>query len=404
MDSVSIGLDIGSSALRAAEIEVRDGRRSLRRYAQIGIPEGYVVDGEVVNPVGVAEALRRLWAEGGFSSNRVVLGVSGPRVFVRQADVPAMSIEDLRSSLRFDSQELVPIPLSESSFDISVLEQIERPSDGSAGPPEQQRILLVAAHKDVLRSYLQVLKDAGLKAVTMDSSALALLRAVPQTPPVEGHPVTETLVSIGAELTTVAVREDGVPRFIRTLTVGGSKLTSGIASGLHLEMAMAERLKRRAVPADHPQLAQARKISSSDIRDLAEDVRATIDFFASQVDGNEIERVLLTGGALQTEGLAAAIAGSLPVQLLQIAPFAGFDTSQSGLSEAELARASASATTAVGLALWPFDAPLIPPVDPSRGSGPGPQGPPHRADGGPVDRRAGHPVGGRGSTQGAPGP
>ena len=98
MESVTVGLDIGSSAVRAAEIEVgKDGRRVLRRYAQVGLPPGYVADGEINNIPGVSAALRRLWSEGGFSTTKVVLGVSGPRVFVRQADAPAMRPEDLRS-------------------------------------------------------------------------------------------------------------------------------------------------------------------------------------------------------------------------------------------------------------------------------------------------------------------
>lgn len=355
METTSIGLDIGSSAVRAAEIEVRPGKRILRRYAQVGLPAGYVVDGEVVNELGVAEVLRRLWAEGGFSSHRVVLGVSGPRVFVRQADVPAMSKEDMHSSLRFNAQEMVPISLEEASFDFSILEQSapERGSDAKA------RILLVAAHQEVLRTYLTVLKMAGLTAVAMDSSALALVRAVPMAHSVGEESGLEVLVSVGAELTTVAVRENGVPRFIRSLTVGGTKLTTSVADQMHLEMAVAERLKRGAVAPDTPQLGQVRRALSRDVRDIAEDVRATVDFFMGQADGGVLDKLLITGGASQTEGLAGAIGGDLPVEVYRIAPFNGFSIEQSGLSDEELSRASATATTAIGLALWPFESPLI---------------------------------------------
>ena len=355
MDSISIGLDIGSSAVRAAEIEVRQGKRILRRYAQVGLPHGEVVDGEVVNQLGVAEALRRLWAEGGFSSNRVVLGVSGPRVFVRQAEVPAMNREDLKSSLRFNAQEMVPIALEDASFDFSVLAE---PASG-AGPDAKMTVLLVAAHQDVLRNYLTVLKMAGLTAIAMDSTALALVRSVPLSIPAGQEASLDVLVSVGAELTTVAVRDSGVPRFIRSLTVGGATLTSSMADSMHLDFAVAERLKRGAVAADAPQISQVRRSLAHDIRDIAEDVRATVDFFTTQADGDALERLLITGGASQTEGLAAAIGGDLPVEVYRIDPFAGFDSSPSGLSQEDLVLASASATTAIGLALWPFESPLI---------------------------------------------
>lgn len=353
MDSVSIGLDIGSSAVRAAELQLGgQGRRQLRRYAQVGLPSGYVVDGEIVNIPGVSAALRRLWAEGGFSSTNVVLGVSGPRVFVRQAEVPAMNPEDLRSSLKFDAQELIPIPMEEASFDFSILEQ----GPGQDGK-QTVRILIVAAHRELLRNYLATLRGAGLNPVAMDASPLALMRAVPVSEPQSAG--MEVLVSIGAELTTVAVRDQGVPKFIRSLTVGGSKLTETIANTMHLELAVAERLKRGHVPPDAPQLAQARKAMSVEMRDLAEDVRGTVDFFMSQSEGATIDRLLITGGASQTEGLATAIAGNIPATIDKIDPFASLSAQGLDLAPDHVDPARAGSTTAIGLALWPVESHLI---------------------------------------------
>lgn len=354
MDSVTVGLDIGSSAVRAAEIaHTRDARRVLRRYGQIGLPPGCVVDGEILDIPGVANALKRLWLEAGFTETKVVLGVSGPRVFVRQAEVPAVDAADLRSSLQFNAQEMIPIPMEDASFDFSILGPAE--PQGS-DKQETQKILLVAAHRDLLQNYLLTLKAAGLEAVAMDAAPLALIRAVPVSS--EASEV-EVIVSIGAELTTVAVRAAGVPQFIRTLTLGGGKLTESIANNLHLEYATAERLKRRAVDGQVPQLGQARKAMSSDLRALAEDVRATIDFFVSQASGAEIDRLLVTGGGSETEGLAASIAGNLPTQVMALNPFSGLDTASSGLDAEQLQRAASGAATAIGLALWPTEAPLI---------------------------------------------
>jgi type IV pilus assembly protein PilM len=167
------------------------------------------------------------------------------------------------------------------------------------------------------------------------------------------------LVSIGADMTVVAVRRQGIPLFIRSLTMGGARLTESIANTMHMELAVAERIKRGAVPADVPQLAQARKALGGDIRDLAEDVRATVDFFLAQAEGSTIDRLLVTGGAAQTAGLADAIAGNLPCEVMGIAPFAGLPHDKIDLDPEALSRAAACATTAVGLALWPVGSPMI---------------------------------------------
>ncbi|HET9075505.1 MAG TPA: type IV pilus assembly protein PilM [Acidimicrobiales bacterium] len=362
MEAVTVGLDIGSSVIRAAEIVVsKSGRRTLQRYAQIGIPAGWVVDGEINNAPGVAAALKRLWAEGGFTTTDVVVGVAGPRVFVRQADVPRLSPDDLRSALKFDAQELVPLAMEDASFDFSLLgPDPTGPSRGGDGETSTQRILLVAAHRDVLRTHAATLKEAGLTPVVMDAAPLALMRAVPAPDGGPGGgPGLDVIVSIGAELTTVAVRDQGVPLFIRSLLVGGAKLTERIANSMHLEAGVAERLKRGEVPEATTQLTAARKAMTPEMRDLAEEIRATIDFFVAQTGDRQVGRLLITGGAAQTRGLSQAVAGQVTAPVVVIDPLSVFDVSAIGFAPSELARISAGGTTAIGLALWPTEAPLI---------------------------------------------
>lgn len=353
MESTNIGLDIGSSAVRAAEISIGREGPVLRRYAQVGIAPGAVVDGEVVNPGAVTSALRRLWTEGGFSSNKVVLGVSGHRVIVRQADVPALNEEDLRSALRFDAQELIPIPMENASFDFRILDHGETTdADGKSA----MRILLVAAHRDMLRTHLSALTAAGLQAKAIEPTPISLMRVIPPSGPgSDGNGGCDVLVAIGAELTTVAVRQGGIPLFIRSLAVGGGKLTAGIVSAIHVDSTVAERIKRERAAGDATQMAQAQRAITSELRDLAEEVRATVDFFAAQTDGAVIERMLLTGGASETEGLAEVLAGTSTLTIQRLDPFASLRVDDLGLSQADVTRARATASTAVGLALWPTE-------------------------------------------------
>jgi type IV pilus assembly protein PilM len=353
MDSVSIGLDIGTSGVRAAEISQNGEGRVLRRYGQVGLPSGAVVDGEVVNGGVVSDALRKLWAEAGFSSNKVILGVSGHRVIVRQADVPALDDEDLRSALRFDAQELIPIPMEDASFDFTILDR----GDGvDEDGKKTMRIMLVAAHRDLLGSHMRALKDAGLEAVAVDAAPLSLMRVVPTSPsPAAGVAPIEILAAIGADITTVVVRQGGVPRFIRSLAIGGSKLTSEIANAVHIALPEAERLKREAANASSPQVTHTTKVMANELRELADEVRTTIDFFVAQFDGASVDRLLITGGASQTKGLIEALGDGTNIAIEEIDPFSTLKLDQVGLDQDQLSRARASAATAVGLAMWPFE-------------------------------------------------
>ncbi len=116
-----IGLDIGSSAVRAVEIARRGGHDEVAHFAQVGLPPGAVVEGEIRDPAAVSAALKRLWSSGGFKHKDVVLGVSSQRAMVRQIEVPQMSPAEMRSALRYQIGELLPIPVEQAVFDFAAL-------------------------------------------------------------------------------------------------------------------------------------------------------------------------------------------------------------------------------------------------------------------------------------------
>ena len=198
--SVKVGLDIGSSAVRAAEVAAGPAGAELRRFAQVGLSMGAVVEGEVRDEAAVADAIRRLWAEGGFSQKEVVLGISSQRAMVRQLEMPEMTEAELRSALRYEIGELLPIPVEEAVFDFAILGPGRPKADGGG----TTQVLVVVAQRDIVWDSINVAKRAGLRVRAVDSSPLALLRAVPLS---EENQDLEAVVSIGSHLVVVAVRE-----------------------------------------------------------------------------------------------------------------------------------------------------------------------------------------------------
>ncbi len=95
----AIGLDIGTSGVRAAELSFGKDQVTLEKFGQVALPEGAVRDGEVVDPDTVAAAIKQLWAHTKFSSKKVVIGVANQKVIVRQVDLPWMPADELKKSL-----------------------------------------------------------------------------------------------------------------------------------------------------------------------------------------------------------------------------------------------------------------------------------------------------------------
>ena len=138
MAKTRIGLDIGSTAVRAAEL-TEGSPPSVVRAAQVPLAAGAVENGEVKDIEAVSEALRELWSRGGFKSKKVWMGVGNQRVVVREISLPWLPEKELRQSLGFQVQEFIPMPVDEAVLDYHVIEESEEQGR------RMLRVLLVAA-------------------------------------------------------------------------------------------------------------------------------------------------------------------------------------------------------------------------------------------------------------------
>lgn len=302
-----VGLDIGTTHVSAAEVEVggAPGRSPvvLQRFAHVPIPLGAVRDGEVVDTETVATALRELWSQGRFSTKDVVIGVGNQRVVVRELELPWMPLPQLRASLPYQVQELLPMPIDEALLDYYPTGE----HDGQGGRMVQG--MLVAAARDTVNANIVAVEAAGLRPAMVDLNAFALMRSV-----VAGELAQRTVavVEVGARITNVVIAAQGVPRFIRTLPNGGQDVTDAVASALGIAAAEAEAVKRElgigyAVPAHMQSAAEAVNTVS---RTLIESVRNTFVYYQSNHPGAGIEGVVLVGGGSHLPGFGQYLASA----------------------------------------------------------------------------------------------
>lgn len=343
-----VGLDIGSYAVRAAELSLGGAQPVLERFAQVTLPPGAVRGGEVVDTGAVASAVRRLWSEGGFKSKRVVLGVANQRVVVRQAEMPSMSEADLEAALRFEAQELIPIPIEDAILDF----QIVGDTVGSDGEP-RMRVLLAAAQRDMVRTHLAAVEGAGLGAAAVDVIPFALVRALTLgTPFFDSDGNAEAIVCIGGGVTNVVIHEQGVPRFVRVLLVGGDDITDAIGRELSVDVDTAEDLKRRVGTSTADEsVSRASQVVSSRLSPLVEEIRGSIDYYLAQSQSSPISRVLVTGGASRTAGLMERLQSQLGGRVEPGHPLAGVRLGPIGLGESQLAELEPLLSVPIGLAL-----------------------------------------------------
>jgi type IV pilus assembly protein PilM len=280
----------------------------------------------------VASAIKRLWAEGGFAKRDVVVGISSQRSMVRQVEMPKMNANELRSALRYEMGDLLPIPVEQAVFDFVELGPGRPKGDGG----ETIQVLLVVAQREIVMEHMDVVKRAGLRVRAVDSSPLALLRAVP--PGADG---LEVVVSLGAQLIVVAVREGTTPRFLRTVTRADQSFTGARQESVGA-MAGAPVTSR---PSGHP--STAGKLDRT-----VEEVRGSIEYFLAYAQGAQLDGLALTGGAARAAGVSERFAKVLGMPVRAATIGLEYDASSLALDEPQLKEATFRWGAAVGLALW----------------------------------------------------
>jgi len=394
-----IGVDVGSTAVRVAEVAAGD-IPVVVRAAQVPLPPGVVEAGEVRQPEAVAEALREAWSKSGVKSKQVHLGVGNQRVVVREVALPWLPEKELRDTLGFQVQEFIPMASDDAVLDFDPLGEMNQ------GGRRMMRILLVAAHRPMVNALVEAALAAKLDPQGIDLTPFAVVRAVGTGD--EGLDLDssgdEAIVDIGAQVTSICVHDRGVTRFVRILPSGGRDITLALASDLGVDEAAAERLKRGETPetptqdgpqdepmdaadrptADRPPIGPPPPADSlpvdgppadtlpdeaprgapavlpgpTEVRQLAltragsfvDEVRSSLEFYTAQMPNAQISRVLVVGGGSRLDGLLELLEERLPVPVDRGRLFERAK-SEIELSAEASAEAEAVLSVAVGLAI-----------------------------------------------------
>jgi type IV pilus assembly protein PilM len=304
-----VGLEIEPSAIHAASVEV-NGRIVVKHAAMAPLEAGIVRDGEVTDVEALAEALRNLFRDHRDLDKRVRIGLANQKIVVRVMELPPISDpKELDAAVRFRAQDEVAMPLDSAVLDYQALEVVDTPE----GP--RQRIIIVAARRDMVDRVLSAVRAAGLRPEGIDLSAFAMVRAL-RVPGPAGEQVL--YLSIGG-LTNLAVAQGSACLFTRVLGGGLDSLAVELAERRALTLEHARGwlahvgLERELseLDGDEAVIADARTVLADGVGRIAADLGGSLDFHHSQGGQAGVARAVLTGAAAAIAGFAAALAAEL---------------------------------------------------------------------------------------------
>lgn len=343
--SAAVGLDIGASAVRVAQVGAGRGGNSLLSFAQVALPHGAVVDGEIQDAGPVSEAIAQLWKRAKIKGKKAVLGVSNQRVVVRQVDLPYLEEKEFRSSLRFQAADYIPMSVEDAQLDFIVIDDYT-----TEGQDHMMRVLLIAAATDMVDNFVTTAAAGGVDPLGIDLTPFAIARAVsPSARGETGVAGSEAIVDVGAATTNILIHHNGEPRFVRILLVGGDDATKALSEELSLSFEEAEALKldlTRGVGSE-----EARNLLNRQVASLVDEIRGSLDYYLSQEDSEPVSSIVLTGGGSLTSGLTGRLEQTLKTQVQTGNPLAQLNVSRSGLTDDQVTQIEPVAAAAVGLAL-----------------------------------------------------
>jgi len=223
-----VGLDIQPGFVAAAQGRA-SGSVTVEKAAAMSLPPDTLRHGEVNDEGELAEALKELFGRSGLTK-RVRVGIANQRTVLRTLELPPVTdAKELAAAVNFQAQEQVPMPLNNAVLDFHPLGVIDTP----AGP--RQRVVLVAAQRDMIERLLGAIERAGLIPVGIDLSAFALIRSLyaPEAPASDGEGSGETPRALYLNvdgLTNLAIAEGSVCRFTRVVAGGIESMAAELAA------------------------------------------------------------------------------------------------------------------------------------------------------------------------------
>jgi type IV pilus assembly protein PilM len=348
-----VGLDIGSQSIKVAEIKISKSGRRLNKFGSTDIPPGLIEEGAINDPQVVADSIRQLFKTLNIKEKKVALSIGGYSIIVKKINLQKVNEEQLLETIHFEAEQYIPFDINDVNLDFQILGESEI-------NPDQMSVLLVAAKKELINDYVNLVQIAGLVPAIIDVDAFALQNIYESSysPLDEGGEDSDilatALVDIGASKTSLNILKGASSLFMRDISFGCSLINQKIVSQCDCTIEEAERIKREAfsIPLSQKNLAA---IVSEAAGEWTDEIRRALDFYYSSFPDDRIGRIVLSGGGSRIKEIRERLVVETGADVEMIKPFGNMDINDHGFDESYLEQIAPQAAIAMGLALRRVD-------------------------------------------------
>ena len=337
-----VGLDIGSSSVKAVELGKKGANLQLLNLGFENLQTDTIVDGQIMELNNVSNVIAHIFNEHQIRTNRVVAGVSGHSVIVKNIVLPQMSSEELQESFSWHAEEHIPFDIADVNLDYEL----------TGKSSETLHVLMAACKSDKIANVKQAIQLAGKQPVIIDVDAFALQNCYEMNyQPKAGEVVA--LLNIGAATMNINILNGSRSVFARDASVGGSQYTSLLQKELGLSFEQAEGVKRGMPLPEGVEPRPIQPIIETVSETLALEMKKTVDFYRATAQDGEgsIQKILLAGGGSKLPGLADFLSARFEIPVEVFNPFRHIEVDERKFDPDYMREIVPEMAVAVGLAL-----------------------------------------------------
>lgn len=330
------GLDVGRSFIKVVEVNTNGNVLELKAAGSVLCPAGGMQSESPLDLSKVSDAIKACVEKTKVETDSCVASLIESQVVSRLIQLPNLTDKELSAAISWEAEQYIPLPLS----DVNLQYKVVKRGEGATGKLD---VLLTAAPKRVIDKYLNVVRNAGLKAVALETESAALTRAF-----VRPSDPTSIIVSLGALSTELIVASVGNVLFTRSIATGGATLTKAIMAEFNLPQSQAEEYKQTYGILEDKLSGKVAAVLKPILDIIATEITKAVEFVHSHVDEVVVARVIVTGGGAYLPGFSEFLVSRTSLEVSLGDPWADFN--KQGII-ANLAGQGSFYAVATGLAL-----------------------------------------------------
>lgn len=335
---MSVGIDIGSKAIKVVELNWEGGKPTLKSAAIVGVKEASVErmqdEGEFVN---LANTIKKLFSDAKIKSKDVAIALPESQVFTRSIRFPPLTDQEIASAVKWQAEDIVPIPLKDAIFQHIILERRE-----NTQPPEVV-VLVVATPRVLVEKYIKIFSLANLTVTSVETELIAITRSL-ATPS-----QTVLLVDFGANSTDIAIAKNAKLVFSRTIPTAGEAFTRAVSQSLNITPVQAEEYKRTYGLSQSQLEGKVAAAIMPIFKIVVEEVKKAIHFYQTDEKGEIPSEIILSGGSAALPDVASELTKLTGIEVGIANPFSKINVSPQATQS--LKNYAPLYSVAVGLAL-----------------------------------------------------